>query len=109
MPMQFIRGEVDLGKAQTVPVAVRRMFILNDSPEMTCAPELDPVGERRLVMACIPCRVPARTRYSFDVKWGRPSVWWSVSSSLAYPQSLASEASLIHQAAGLVDDLTPQY
>ena len=34
-----------------IPVAVRRMFILNVSPEMTWAPELEPVGDRRLVMA----------------------------------------------------------
>ena len=37
--------------ARDIPVAVKRMFILNVSPEITCAPELDPVGERRLVMA----------------------------------------------------------
>jgi hypothetical protein len=34
-----------------VPVAVRRIVILNVSPSMVCAPELEPVGDRRLVIA----------------------------------------------------------
>ena len=55
------------------PVAVRNMVILNDSPSITWAPELEPVGDRRLVMAWIPCNVPARTRYSLEDKPGRPS------------------------------------
>jgi hypothetical protein len=33
------------------PVAVRSIVILKDSPSITCAPELDPTGERREVMA----------------------------------------------------------
>lgn len=57
----------------SLPVAVRRIVILKVSPSITWAPELDPVGERRLVIACIPCKVPASTRYSFDVRPGKPS------------------------------------
>ncbi len=37
--------------ATTIPVAVKSIFILKVSPEMTWAPELDPVGDSRLVMA----------------------------------------------------------
>jgi len=36
------------------PVAVSRIVILNDSPSITCAPELLPMGDNRLVIACIP-------------------------------------------------------
>lgn len=71
MVVQGHLGRLDV--REHVPVAVSRIVNLNVSPEITCAPELDPVGERRLVMACIPCKVPARTRYSFDVSPGRPS------------------------------------
>jgi hypothetical protein len=49
------------------PVAVSRIVILRDSPSITCAPELLPMGDSRLVIAWIPWRVPARTRYSFEV------------------------------------------
>lgn len=49
------------------------MVILNDSPSITWAPELDPMGDRRLVMAWMPCSVPARTRYSFEVSCASPS------------------------------------
>jgi hypothetical protein len=57
-----------------VPVAVSIIVILKDSPSMTCAPELDPVGDKRLVIACMPCNVPARTRYSLAVSWASPSM-----------------------------------
>jgi len=60
-------------KQEHAPVAVRRIVILNVSASITCAPELVPVGESRLVMACIPCSVPARTRYSLEVSCARPS------------------------------------
>jgi hypothetical protein len=55
------------------PVTVSRMVILKDSPSIICAPELGPVGDKRLVMAWIPCKVPAKTRYSLDVSCSRPS------------------------------------
>jgi len=38
-------------KSECTPVAVRRMVILNVSASITCAPELVPVGESRLVIA----------------------------------------------------------
>ncbi len=56
-----------------VPVAVREIFILKVSASMTCTPELVPVGDSRLVMAWMPCNVPARTRYSLEVNCVRPS------------------------------------
>jgi hypothetical protein len=50
------------------------MVILNVSASITCAaPEFVLVGESRLVMAWIPCSVPTRTRYSFEVSCARPS------------------------------------
>lgn len=49
------------------------MVSLKVSPSITSAPELEPVGDSLLVMAWIPCRVPARTRYSFEVNWASPS------------------------------------
>lgn len=55
------------------PVGVRRIVILNVSASIECAPELMPVGESRLVIACIPCKVPARTRYSLEESCERPS------------------------------------
>jgi hypothetical protein len=55
------------------PVTVKKMLILKLSPSMTWTPELEPIGESRLVIACIPCKVPARTRYSFEVRRARPS------------------------------------
>jgi hypothetical protein len=58
---------------RALPVAVRSIVSLKDSPSITCAPELGPDGDRRDVIAWIPCRVPARTKYSFDVSWARPS------------------------------------
>jgi hypothetical protein len=56
-----------------VPVMVNNMVILTVSPSITCAPVLEPVGDKRLVMAWIPCSVPARTRYSLDVSCASPS------------------------------------
>ena len=49
------------------------MFILKVSASITCAPELVPVGDSRLVMAWIPCNVPASTRYSLELICVRPS------------------------------------
>lgn len=61
-------------KKRNLPVAVSRICILNVSASMTVAPELGPLGDNRAVMAWIPCNVPARTRYSFEVSCARPSV-----------------------------------
>ena len=52
---------------------MRKIFILKVSASMICAPELVPVGDSRLVIAWMPCNVPARTRYSLDDTWVRPS------------------------------------
>ena len=59
--------------ARATPVGVGKIFILKVSASITCAPELMPVGDSRLVMAWMPCNVPARTRYSFEVICVRPS------------------------------------
>lgn len=68
-----VKGGLQQTMLSGLPVAVRRMVILNVSPSMTCAPELGPIGDSRLVIAWIPCNVPARTKYSFEVKRGSPS------------------------------------
>ena len=57
-----------VGDGVTIPVWVRRIFNLNVSPSITWAPELGPEGDSLLVMAWIPCSVPARTRYSLEVR-----------------------------------------
>lgn len=51
----IVKGHLgQLEVREHVPVAVSRIVNLKVSPEITCAPELDPVGDKRLVMACIP-------------------------------------------------------
>ena len=90
------------------PVAVKRMVIFTDSPSITCAPELDPMGDRRLVMACIPCRVPARTRYSFEVSWASPSEFEDIRIRLKMnymSRTWTCEIALINQSSGFIYDL----
>jgi hypothetical protein len=94
------------GRKKALPVAVRRMVILNVSASITCAPELVPVGESRLVMAWIPCSVPARTRYSFDVSCARPSAKIEPRGDRkSDSQSLTGKVSLIDEPAGFIYDL----
>lgn len=82
---------------------------------MTVAPELGPLGESRAVMAWIPCSVPAKTRYSFEVSCARPSTC-DVNENIyiyKYAQIVCvtvevgrtGEVTLVDETAGLVDDL----
>ena len=91
-----------------LPVAVSSIVNLNVSASITCAPDEGPVvGDKRAVMAWMPCKVPARTRYSFAVSCARPSrrllslrrvrfyLYWR----------RTREVTLVDQATRFVDDL----
>jgi len=65
------------------------------------------MGDSLLVMAWIPCSVPARTRYSFEVRGGKPSAGHRVSSRLDWGEKRrsTSEVALVDEAASFVDYL----
>lgn len=96
------------------PVNVNMMFNLNVSPSITCTPELFPVGEIFAVIAWIPWRVPARTRYSLGVSVGRPSIGKHTTTNIRLgrrdcdcrqaEQGRTSIIALIDKTSGFVDD-----
>lgn len=71
--LQFVGGDAWSEESKNEPVTVNEMVILKVSPSITWAPELEPMGDSRLVIAWMPCSVPARTRYSFEVSCANPS------------------------------------